>query len=93
MGDSAKDSQIWLGGKDFKTVNFTITNLKVWSCGQGINHWGNNVLFQNNEVFDSGRGMTMFGPAYIYDTVITARTSNPMGYLNVGQQGWQFVSP
>jgi hypothetical protein len=90
IGGSAKDSQIWLGGDDFQILNTTITNLKVWSCGQGVNHWGNNVLFQNNEIHDSGRGMTLFGPAYIYDTVITARTSNPMGYLKKGQQAWQF---
>lgn len=92
MGDGAKDSQIWLGDDNYQTLNTTITNLKVWSCGQGVNHWGNNVLFQNNEIHDSGRGMTLFGPAYIYDTVITGRTSNPMGYLERGQQAWQYVS-
>jgi hypothetical protein len=72
---SGRNTRESLDNKQQRAANI-FTNLLVFLCNKGINHWGNNVEVMNYEAIDVRTGAVLFGEAYLHNVLIQASTTN-----------------
>ena len=67
----------------------TFTNLLVYLCRRGINHWGNNADVVGYKAVDVMQGAVIFGRAYLHRALIQAESTNINARLT-SHLGFQF---
>ena len=62
--------------KDLSRGHNSFSNVKVFLCRRGVNHWGENAEIHRYEAHDVMQGAVIFGSAYLHDGLIQATTTN-----------------
>ena len=57
-------------------VPFEITNMKVFLCRRGLNHWGTNAIIDRLEAHDVLRGGVIFGATLFQNSLVVGHTPN-----------------
>eukprot|EP00040_Diaphanoeca_grandis_P024470 m.134453 g.134453 ORF g.134453 m.134453 type:complete len:1710 (+) comp29740_c0_seq1:166-5295(+) len=65
------------------------SNLLVFLCRRGVNHWGSDVDIVNYEAIDVAQGAVLFGQAYLKHALIQAQSSNIASTIT-SHLGFQF---
>lgn len=75
---------------DFQARSYNnFTNLLVFLCRRGFNHWGNSADIEHFEAIDIMHGAVVFGDAYLAHGLFQATSSNPASGIT-SHLGFQF---
>lgn len=61
-----------------QTQFFRFEDNRAFLCNRGLNHWGERVEAIGYEAHDVTKGITLFGEAFLKNTIIEGRSANPI---------------